>query len=148
MQPVRNRGCVPVIAVDDIWRPTKSVDDLQGGPTEVHESIGVVRKAVNRIAAEESSALDQVNRHFADKCRCESRFGIGARYRERPPIEPPAQRRLGLDLPVAGHDNPDVMPHRMKRLRQRARNVGEASDLGEGSNLSRYEENPQTTPLA
>ena len=57
--------------------------------------------------------------------------GTGCRYPEL----------LCVDRPVIRHIHADVVPQRRKRLRQRARDVGEAADLGVGSDLGGRERN-------
>ena len=48
---------------------------------------------------------------------------------------------LCVDRPVIRHVDADVMSQRGKRLRQRASDIGEAADLGVGSDLGGRERN-------
>ena len=55
---------------------------------------------------------------------------------------------LDIDAAIARHDDTHVVTHRLERLGQRTRNVGEAAHLGEGRDFRRDEQDLEGLVLA
>jgi hypothetical protein len=65
MQPVRDNGRVPIVAVDDIRRPAETPGHLQSRPAKEEEALAVVWIAVYAVSIEVIGAVDHVDRNVA-----------------------------------------------------------------------------------
>ena len=141
---------MPVVDVDHVGPEVERPQHLEGGPAEIDEARIVVPEAVHAVAAEELLVVDEVDRHLARDPSFED-IRVDRLVRERHPQvgdDSPQSVLLHVDAAVARHDNPHVVAHRLERLGQRTRNVGEAAHLGEGRDFRRNEQDLEGLVLA
>jgi len=114
---------------------------LQQGARKENRSRIVVAEADDPVAVEKLRAVDEVHDHIAEPSFVDRRLQLLGAERhlqardDRTQVVPP-----DVDLPVARKHDPDIVAHLAQLLRERRRDVRDATELGKGRELRRRDQ--------
>src|ERR1700730_8009375 len=63
MHPVRNDARVPVVTVNDVWRPVQSSHRFERGPAKEDETLTIIGIAIDVLAIKIARGVDHVDRY-------------------------------------------------------------------------------------